>query len=97
MLVLCAVSVFWIGLRRGWWVDLVTLFLKAINNKGSPRKPKPKAKRESLDDAAAEDDAEADAEAGQAAGSSKAAKALFEAMKAKMRGTGAERKQWILC
>ena len=90
MLVLHAVSIFWIGLRRGWWVDLITLFLKTINKKGSPREAKSKSKKKSW--GTAEEEAEGDAEAGKAAGDNKAAKALFEAMKAKMKGTGAERK-----
>ena len=90
MLLLHAVSIFWIGLRRGWWVDLITLFLKTINKKGSPREAKPKSKKTKT--GTAEEEAEGDAEAGKAAGDNTAAKALFEAMKAKMKGTGAERK-----
>lgn len=80
-------------------MDLITLFLKTINKKGAPKpaktKPKDRARKKSqgASEEDAEGDAEADAEAGQAAVGSKAAKALFEAMKAKMRGTGAERKQ----
>lgn len=78
-------------------MDLITLVLKTLNKKGSPRKAKPKVKKKSLGGQnAAEEDEEAGAEAGQAAGSGKAAKALFEAMKAKMRGTGAERRHATL-
>lgn len=90
MLLLHAVSIVWIGLRRGWWVDLITLFLKTINKKGSPREAKSKSKKKKT--GTADEEAEGDAEVGKATGDHKAAKALFEAMKAKMQGTGAERK-----
>ena len=40
---LCAAAVFWVGLRRGWWVSLISHLLKLINSKGDP-KPQRKKK-----------------------------------------------------
>lgn len=33
----CAAAVFWVGLRRGWWVSLISFILKLINSKGTPK------------------------------------------------------------
>lgn len=82
-------------------MDLVTLFLKTINSKGAATEPgtgqgkkkKTKKKASRAGEAEEADDGKADAEeASMAAGASQAAKAMFESMKAKMRGAGSERK-----
>lgn len=40
----CAAAVLWIGLRRGWWLSLISYILKLINSKGKPKSQKKKRK-----------------------------------------------------
>lgn len=80
-------------------MDLISWFLKTINKRGSPKSAKTKPKTRKTSRSRVEEDAEGggegDAETGQGVAGSKAAKALFEAMKAKMRGTGSERRHYM--
>ena len=40
-----AAAVFWIGLRRGWWVSLIAYILKFINSKGKPKSQQKKKRK----------------------------------------------------
>lgn len=98
--VLTAAAVLWVGLRRGWWLDLISFALKHINKgraKTCKKKSKHKKKRKSKaasapDGGPSEDDTwvastAAAAEAageGGGEGAAAAAKAFFTSMKAKM-------------
>ena len=91
-----AAAVFWVGLRRGWWISIISHILKVINSKGSPQKKKKKKKvqqekKRKNKAAAAMDEAEDSSvnESPEAAdeGGAAAAKALFTSMKAKMMGS----------
>ena len=100
--VLTAAAVFWVGLRRGWWLDIISFALKHINkgnSKSSNKKSKHKKKRKSKaasapDGGPVEDDTwvastAAAAEAageGGGEGAAAAAKAFFTSMKAKLQG-----------
>ena len=102
-IVLCAAAVFWIGLRRGWWVSLISYFLKLINSKGKPESKKKKKKKKNqqkkrarssgadgsgggLEESGLEESPAAGTEAGAAA----SAKAWFNNMKMKMKGSTTE-------
>ena len=94
-----AAAIFWVGLRRGWWLDLISFALKHINKGKTPSKKKSKHKGKKKGGSALSSSpeeeaglAEAAGEGGTAAGGAAAAKALFQSMKAKMQGSkgGAE-------
>ena len=96
-MVVCAAAVFWIGLRRGWWLSLISNILKLINSKGTskPQKKKRKGQHKKKDRNSKAGESEggleesglvespAAAEAGDV-GAAAAAKALFTQMKTKM-------------
>ena len=91
-----AAAIFWVGLRRGWWLDLISFALKHIN-KGKAKPSKKKSKHKGKKKSALMPEEEAGlAEAGQEGaaegGGAAAAKAFFNSMKAKMQGskTGAD-------
>ena len=91
----CAAAIFWVGLRRGWWLDLISFVLKHINKGKSPaskKKSKHKVKKKggSVLSSSPEEEAglaEAAQEGGAEAGGAAAAKAFFQSMKAKMQGS----------
>ena len=99
---LTAAAVFWVGLRRGWWLDLISFALKHINkgkSNSSKKKSKHKKKRKSTTASAPDGgppenttwvaSTAAAAEAGGEGGgegAAAAAKAFFTSMKAKMQG-----------
>ena len=97
-----AAAVFWIGLRRGWWVDLITYVLKLINSRGKPRSKKKKKKKNQQkkkarsstaigsEDGHEESGLVESPAAATEAGAAASAKALFSKMKMKMKGGTAE-------
>ena len=42
-----AAAVFWIGLRRGWWISIISSILKLVNSKGSDKPSKKKNRKQS--------------------------------------------------
>ena len=102
-MVCCAAAVFWIGLRRGWWVSLISYTLKLINSKGKPKSKKKKKKKQSQQKKKARSSRAAGSEDGleesglvasgaatTEAGAAASAKVLFSKMKMKMTGNTAE-------
>ena len=96
-----AAAVFWIGLRRGWWVDLISYILKLINSKGKPKSKKKKKKKNNTsqkkkkarsstaigsEDGHEESGLVESPAAAMEAGAAASAKALFSKMKMKMKG-----------
>jgi len=93
-----AAAVFWVGLRRGWWLDLISFALKHIN-KGKSKSSKKKSKKKHTKKAASAPDGSpmadheswvaSTAAAGEGGGDGAAAGArtVFNGMKAKLQGS----------